>query len=288
MSEPVITSFDIDDSFIKPVPSVRLQENVARKTDSTTLATPEIPERSYIIPGTVFTSIILLGLGFVAMKITDPETLPIRNVGVVGDFAHLSPVRLQERVGDVVRGGFFSVNVERIQQTLLEEPWIRDVAVKRVWPDRIIVTIREQVAFAQWGNNGLMNDTGEIFYPDPGSFPSGLPLLQGPENSSHNVVEMLEHVREILPQGLSVQQLVLSDRRSWELKLDAGPRIRLGKTEIIPRIKRFLEYFPVDRLNGAADIEYIDMRYTNGFALLRKPENKAALEVIQENYGKEI
>lgn len=288
MNEPVITSFDIDDGFIKPVPEVRMQARAERKSEAVTPAQTEIRVGSYIIPGALFTAIIMLALGFITIKIMNPETLPIRNVGVAGDFTHLSPVRLQERVGDVVRGGFFSVNVEKIQQALLEEPWISDVAVKRVWPDRIIVTIREQVAVAQWGNDGLVNDEGEIFSPDRSSFPAGLPVIQGPENTGHNMLEMLEHIRTILPQGLSVQQLTLSERRSWELKLDAGPIIRLGKTEIIPRIERFLKHLPAEGLSGMTEIEYIDMRYTNGFALLRKPENKAAQEAIQEKYGKEI
>ena len=288
MHEPVITSFDIEDRYIKPVPVVRMQEKAARPGPAVAEKAKASFSVRYVVPGAAVTTIILLLLGSAILKLTDPETLPIRNVGVAGEFTRLSPERLQERVGDVVRGGFFSVNVEKIQQTLLEEPWISDVAVKRVWPDRIIVTIREQVAIAQWGTDGLLNSEGNIFLPERSSFPSGLPVLQGPENSSHNVLEMFDRIKNLLPQGMGLRQLILSDRRSWELVLDTGTIIRLGKSDVIPKLEKFLDYVATGSLNNLMEIEYIDMRYTNGFAVMRKSDNKAVPEPGQENHGKEI
>lgn len=270
------------------MPMISRQASNGRDPGHASLPVQELRTGSFLLPGVVFTAVILLLLGFTGSKVIDPETLPIRNVSVAGDFTHLSPTRLQNRVSNVVRGGFFSVNVEKIQQVLLEEPWIRDVSVKRVWPDRITVTIREQTAVAQWGNEGLLNENAEIFRPEHSTFPAGLPVVNGPENSSAHVLEMLGRIREILPRDFSVRQLTMSERRSWELTLDSGPVIRLGKAGVIKRMQRFLEHLPAEGLNSMAQIQYIDMRYTNGFALSRKPENKAALEVIQENYGEEI
>lgn len=288
MHEPVITSFEIEDSFIKPVPVVRMQEKASRPKPVTAEKAPVALSSRYVIPGAAVTAIILMLLGYAVLMLVDPETLPIRNVGVAGEFTHLSPVRLQERVGNVVRGGFFSVNVEKIQETLLEEPWISDVAVKRVWPDRIIVTIGEQVAIAQWGADGLLNADGEIFRPDRSSFPSGLPVLQGPENSGHTVLEMFDHIKTILPPDMSLQQLILSDRRSWELKLESGPVVRFGKNDVIPKLQKFLDYMAAGGMNNLAEIEYIDMRYTNGFAVMRKSDYKAVPGTGQENHDKKI
>lgn len=242
----------------------------------------------YSIPGMAFTIIVLLLLGFTVIKIMDPETLPIRNVSVAGEFEHLSPAALQERVSNNVRGGFFSVNVEAIQQALLLEPWIREVSVKRVWPDRITVTIREQTPVAQWGNDGLLNSEAEIFYPDRSTFPLDLAVVTGPKNTNRLVLESFVQIQEILPQGMSLRRLSLSERRSWELQLNAGPVIRLGKFGIIKRMQRFLQHLPADGLSRMEQIQYIDMRYTNGFALLKKPEIKERVEVIQENYGEKI
>jgi cell division protein FtsQ len=243
---------------------------------------------NHLMSGLFFTVVILGLLGFAGMKVLDPSTLPIRSVSVAGNFEHLSPSSLQQRVGDVVRGGFFNVNVDTIQQVLLQEPWIREVSVKRIWPDRITVNIREQTAVARWSDNGLLNSASEIFYPAPETFPESLPVVSGPENTTILVMENLEKIQQILPVGLSLQQLHLSERRSWELKLTNGPVIRLGKTDILNRMTRLLEYFPVDQLEVAGNIEYIDMRYTNGFAIRWQDQNKVGLQRRQENYGKKI
>jgi len=243
---------------------------------------------SHLMPGLFFTVVILGLLGFAGMKILDPSTLPIRSVTVAGNFEHLSPSSLQQRVGDVVRGGFFNVNVDTIQQVLLQEPWVREVSVKRIWPDRITVNIREQTAVARWSDYGLLNSVSEIFYPDPETFPQNLPVVSGPENTTILVMENFEKIQQILPSGLSLHELHLSERRSWELKLDDGPVIRLGKTDILNRMARLLEHFPVQQLEVSGNIEYIDMRYTNGFAIRWHDQKKVGLQRRQENYGKKI
>jgi cell division protein FtsQ len=285
MNTPVISSFESQPSAIHE-PQIRLQT-----LDEKPVAEQSVqPVRSgaYLVPGAALTIFILLLLGFTTYKITDPETLPIKNVGVAGEFSHLSPAALQGRVSDVVRGGFFSVNVDMIQEALLQEPWIQEVSVKRVWPDRITVTIREQVPIARWGEAGLLNAEAEIFSPDPATFPASLPVLSGPGNTSRQVMDSFRRIQDILPAGIRLQQLTLSERRSWELKLENGPVIRLGKTAIIKRLQKLLEFLPADNVGSMDQIEYIDMRYTNGFALMKKIDNRIQIESVREKHGEKI
>jgi len=242
----------------------------------------------HFMPGLVFSLVIVFLLGLAVMKVMDPATLPIRQVSVTGDFVHLSPSSLQQRVGAVVRGGFFNVNVDTIQQILLQEPWVREVSVKRIWPDSITVNIWEQTAVARWGSSGLINPQAEIFYPDSSTFPENLPVLSGPENTNQLVMENFTVIRQLLPPTLSLEELSLSERRSWDLKLNAGPVIRLGKVGTLDRLTRVMEFFPLDELAAPGKIEYIDMRYTNGFAVRWNPDSTPDLEKKQETYGKKI
>lgn len=243
---------------------------------------------SHLLSGLLFTLAVLGLLGFGTFKVMDPSTLPVRHVSVTGDFVHLSPFSLEQRASDVVRGGFFNVNVDTIKQTLMQEPWVKEVSVKRIWPDRITVTIREQTAIARWGQTGLMNPEAEIFYPDPATIPETLPMVSGPDNSSRLVLDNFFDLQEMLPEQTSLQELNLSDRRSWELKLESGPVLRIGKTDVISRVERFLEYFPVHELETPGKILYIDMRYTNGFAVRWNTEPESEAQPGQENYGEKI
>lgn len=287
MSTPIISSFDDQDMQADFVPQIRIQAEPEQQR-AAEVKREKVAQPTPVLPGVIFTVVILLLLGFVTYKVTDPETLPIRNVSVTGEFTHLSPSGLQERVSNIVRGGFFSVNVEMMQEALLEEPWIQQVSVKRVWPDRIIVSIKEQKPVAQWGEQGLLNADAEIFYPERATFPENLPIVSGPDNTNEFVLQNFLRISEILPEGLTLHSLSLSDRRSWELKLSTGPVIRLGKTGIISRLQRFLQQLPTDGFASLEQVQYIDMRYTNGFALQMKSDNKSEPEVKQETYGKKI
>ena len=249
---------------------------------------PAIERGNYVLPGLVFTILVFTLLGITVMKLMDPATLPIRHVSVAGDFKHLSPPSLEQRVGRVVRGGFFNVNVDAIQQALLQEPWVREVSVKRIWPDRITVIISEQVAVAKWGDEGLLNPDAELFYPDSSTFPEGLTMVSGPVNTTRLVLDNFLLIQQMLPEGLSLYELYLSERRSWQLKLSSGTVIRLGKSGVIDRMERLLSFFPVSEPGKLEQIDYIDMRYTNGFAIRWNPEIKPDLEGEQQSYGEKI
>lgn len=240
------------------------------------------------IPGILISITVITLLIIVTVKIMDPSTLPVRHVSVTGDFVHLSPVVLQDRVSEVVRGGFFNVNVDAIQNVLLDEPWVQEVSVKKVWPDSITVTIREQNPVAQWNDEELLNGDAILFQPERISFPEGLPVLRGPDNTAGLVLGNLHRLNVILPDGLDVVELNLSERRSWTLKLNNGLIIRLGKSAMLEKTQQFFEYFPITTLTDLEKIMYVDMRYTNGFIVRWNPEQKQELQNRLGTYGEEI
>lgn len=252
---------------------------------------PETPAKTTIIrpvSGLIFITIIIGLCGFAGLRFMDPSTLPVRHVSVTGDFLHLSPESLQSRASTVVRGGFFNVNVDSIQQVLLEDPWVRSVSVKRIWPDRLAINIKEQTAVVQWGEDGLLNPDAEIFNPERSTFPEDLPKLVGPEATHGILLNKYFYIQHLLPEGLSVVTLELSERRSWEIKLSNGALVRLGKNDVDIRLARFLKYFPVTGIGYTGEIDYIDMRYTNGFVIRWNPEYKSGRENGRGNHGQEI
>jgi cell division protein FtsQ len=59
----------------------------------------------------------------------------------------------------------------------------------------------------------------------------------------------------------------LDARGSWEFDLDNGITVRLGRRQIDERFARFVAAAVGQISTHANDINYIDMRYTNGFAI---------------------
>jgi cell division protein FtsQ len=236
--------------------------------------------------GTAMVLIVLIVSAFGVYQLMDPHTLPIRHVVVQGEFRHLSLEGLQQRAARVVSGGFFNVNVETIRNVLLQEPWIKDVAVKRVWPDRINVLIREQQAIARWNNTGLLNAEGDLFSPDPATFPDHILRFRGPTDSYPQVLDFYNRLRGILPEQLRIAGITLSERRAWQVQFIDGPLVRLGRMDIVQRMQRFARLVPTRLHNLLGNMQSIDMRYTNGFAVEWKPHYKPNLQPGRESYGK--
>ena len=202
------------------------------------------------------------------LAISRPEVLPIKYVRIKNDLIHLSPGQLKENATKLVRGGFFDVNVEAIRRGLLREAWINEVTVRRVWPDTLTVYIAEHEPVARWRDKHLLSRDGKVFTPTADSFPAGLPLLHGPPGSHGLALEKRELLQaKLAPWNLSLASLTLTERRSWEFKLASGPRIVLGKREVDEKLERFFRFVLAPQALNLSQVESIDMRYTNGFAI---------------------
>src|SRR3972149_4471952 len=85
-------------------------------------------------------------------------------------------------MGGAGAGGIFSAAALAAVRARLEQvSWVRHVDVRRVWPDRIEVKLEEHVAFARWGDTGLVNTFGEPFTASmDGAGEGRVPLFAGP------------------------------------------------------------------------------------------------------------
>jgi len=217
--------------------------------------------------GLAFISLLVWG----GMILSHPDTLPIKQVRIVGDFTRLSPVDLQLLVTDKVRGGFFNLDVDAVRLALLDEPWVSEVTVKRIWPDALRVIVIEQVPAVRWGDSGLLNSVGEYFAPDITTIPVELPLLSGPAGTEFNLLirfnTMQERIQSI---GFNIASITLDERRAWSFQLENGVKIVLGRRDFEERFSRFLILIPTTISDRIDQIKSIDMRYPNGFSVLWK------------------
>ncbi|HKU69542.1 MAG TPA: cell division protein FtsQ/DivIB, partial [Burkholderiales bacterium] len=71
--------------------------------------------------------------------------------------------------------------------------------------------------------------------------------------------------------GQTPVQVQVNARRAWQLKLHNGLTLELGREDIEARLSRFVALH--DRTIGRLErrIDYVDLRYANGFAV-RVPE----------------
>ena len=241
---------------------------------------------NYYVKGTLFLLFILVLFLLVVRLIMNPGTFPIRSVRIEGEFRHLSPQVLKAGVTDVVRGGFFDVNVEIIQKTLMKNPWVKQVTVQRVWPDGLKVQVTERVAVARWKNKGLLSRDSVFFAPATATYPRDLPVFSGPDNSYELLMARYYFINGFLKNTqLKVVALNQSARGAFDLRLSNGITVTLGRNRIEERIERFARYALPALREKFATISGIDMRYTNGFVVSWKENSGINDETGKEKHG---
>lgn len=193
---------------------------------------------------------------------------PIEAVVINGAFARVSAIEVEEALSMHVQGGFLSADLRSMRAELLEIPWVANANVRRRWPGSIEVSIVEERPAACWGEAGLLNVAGELFVADVQHVPAELPRLLGPRGTESRVAAMFFAIEERLEQrGMAAVALQLDQRGAWELQLSSGIRVRLGASFVAQRLDRFFDALDQVIARQAERVEYVDMRYTNGFAI---------------------
>jgi cell division protein FtsQ len=208
----------------------------------------------------------LLLFGWLLLRLLDQ---PIERVTVAGSFQRITAPEVEKAVRAELRGaGLVSVDLARVSRALRRLPWVDGASVQRSWPRGLAVRVVEQVAVARWNAADLLNARGERFLAAARFVPPELPQLSGPEGTEAEVVaHYLAAQGRVVEAGMHLAALRLDARGAWELTLDNGVRVRLGRQRYDERFERFASAALRLVAQRAADIDYVDMRYTNGFAV---------------------
>jgi len=220
----------------------------------------------------IFGGVLLAWAGLLVLQRL--PILPIKNVIVTAAVPQVSGAQIEQVARTVITGNFLTVNLAAAQRSFEQLPWVRLASLRRQWPDSLVLTFEGQHPVAQWssldGEARLVNELGEVFVA---TAPPGmaLPVFSGPEGSS---AQMLTRYGEFATQLATIHRdlvaLRLSQREAWQLKLDDGVVLELGrdqpKTPLAERLTRFTTHYASvkDRLHA---LSVVDMRYPSGFAL---------------------
>jgi len=218
-----------------------------------------------------------LGLTLLLEWMADPREWPVQAVQIEGEFRYLQRAELQDEVLPLVSDGFFAMNVALIQQRVQQLPWVEQVSVRRVWPDRLSIRVREQQPVAHWGEGGFLNVSAARFEPRQAVELAALPHFEGPDGHEQRVLDMYRRMQQMLqPLKLGVSRLRLDARRTWRVQLSNGLELEVGRSDPLQRIARFVRVYPAILAVGNGRLRYVDLRYSNGFAVRWQAGEKLA------------
>jgi cell division protein FtsQ len=234
---------------------------------------PKAAKRGFTLPAidwgalarrTSIIAVVVVGLTSLAWAFDRP----IRAISIDGSFQRVSPGQVEQAAAPFLKAGFMSADLDAVQRAVEALPWVEHARVQRRWPNSVHLLVVEQVAAARWGESGLLNARGDLFVRSSAHVPPELPRLSGPEGSEREVAERyLQAQGRMLEVGLRVAAIRLDDRGAWEMDLDNGLTIRLGRRDVDQRLDRFIHTASQLVARRAGDISYVDMRYSNGFTI---------------------
>lgn len=193
---------------------------------------------------------------------------PVREVAFSGELKHTTGDELA-RVSRAASGDLMKVDLQRVRAEAKRLPWVREALVRRAFPARVEITLEEHEPVAAWeqdGGRALLNTHAEVFRA---AYGLPLPLLAGPSGSAPEVWQQQKRFAQIL--GVQPAEVRLSARRAWQVKLEDGTALELGRNDAEPRLARFVRARAQAAQLQAPGLR-VDLRYGTGMALLKTPE----------------
>lgn len=195
----------------------------------------------------------------------DDKRLPLSNIILEGQLKYVTSLDVQRAFATLPHvGTFMSQDVKVLQDTVEAIPWVAHASIRKQWPDTVKVFLTEYIAVAAWNGTELLNYQGNIFNGDIDRLSEQRVKLYGPLGSNQEVLEVW---REVSPKfavlDLKISSLLLNERRAWQIILDNGIRLELGKEYLYERVERFLSLYK-NLGSDSQRVSYIDLRYDTG------------------------
>jgi cell division protein FtsQ len=229
-------------------------------------------------------------VGVALSRLAQQPKFQLKRVDVRGDLRHVTAASVRAALAGRLRGNYFTMRLEDTRRLFETVPWVAQASVRRVWPDRLLVTLTEHRALGVWGDGRLLSDRGELFVanPDEAEIYGALPEFSGPADVAKDAARRYyELSAQFAALSLRIDSIDISDRKAWslrispqmsdELKETSQSRIELGRDStaapLSQRVAQIIAAYPLVVAHVGGPPARIDARYANGLAasLAAKP-----------------
>ncbi len=206
----------------------------------------------------------------VSDKINAEQAVPVSQLNISGDMPYTRTSEIKGALSAINLSNFFHVNVNDVHKVIMELPWVYSVAVRKQWPNELKIHVIDQTPVASWNDDFLINERGNAFQADKSRITTAIPAFYGPEGSENVALSNYVNMNRLLGfQHFNIEELMLSERFAWELTLNNGVILNLGRENRIERVQRFMDIYPhiIENAKDKQQVNYVDLRYDTGVAV---------------------
>ena len=232
----------------------------------------------------VIFTILLLSLAIATpFYLSDSDIMPINKIRIQGAFKHLEIEPIKSRLKGYLGKGFFSVDIQSMQQKIGQLAWVQSVSVHRIWPSQLAVDIIEKKPFARWDAKHLLSRNAEVFDAQGDAFKS-LPLINGLNADSTSLLQRYQQLQQRFSAiGLTLDEMREDRKGALFLTLNNEILVKLGSQQTAEKIDHLLAVYNTVIKPQAVYINTIDFRYSNGFAIAWKPNKLKQQKLKQQD-----
>lgn len=222
----------------------------------------------------LFTVVLLVLLVNYGLHKFGKEFLPIKQVVFIGN-KHISENELKTLSGitlnaEVGPSDMINISAKSIKSNLLKSPWIKNVSIRRDFPDTLKIRVFETEPFAileMKGKPFLIDEGGRLLEELKGEAVPFLPvILSDPFNNKDSFAEAINLAKVLRDRNIAkernrVEIIANRDKESMAVLID-GVLIKVGYGNYGEKIGRLFELEDEIRKRALA-IEYIDLRFSD-------------------------
>lgn len=205
----------------------------------------------------------------------------VNQVSVTGNVKYVNFVALQRVTKTHLTHSKSAGDLLALREKILMLPWVKNVVVAKEYPDLLVLNITEHVAILRQPKGELLNEDGEGFGVNLNDYKKSkpkaykamqqLPLLDAPGYAKDTAWSKFHAVQKRLAVSeFKLQALQLDERGSWQMTLRSGLVLKLGSESVLKRLQVFLAIAAPRLKAQLSRLRYVDLRYSNGFAVMRK------------------
>lgn len=192
---------------------------------------------------------------------------------VVSGHRETSEIDVLGQIGLDGSTSLIGFDVAEARKRISELPWVADAGVRKIYPNKLQVSLVERNAFAVWQHGSRLSIVDVYGQPitgfSGGKFAS-LPLVVGfgAEKKAAEFVGLVAKYPQL--SGRVTGYIRVADRR-WDLRLENGMTIRLPEIDQAQALARVVE---LDEDHGllSRDVEVVDMRVADRFIVKLSPD----------------
>lgn len=169
------------------------------------------------------------------------------------------------------------LNATEMRDKLEDMPLVKSAAVRKLYPNELVITLTEREPFAVWQVNGdlsIVAEDGTVIDHNVDSRFISLPLVVG-ENANLHIKEYLALLDAAGPLKSRIRAGTFVAGRRWTLKMENGVDVRLPETGMLEALNRLVALERNERVLEK-DILAVDLRMPDRVVVRLTGESAAA------------